>query len=297
MQSSIGEIAALGTALCWTVVGIAFESAGKRVGSLSVNLIRLIFGFIFISIATYFSRGLFFPTDASGHNWIWLMLSGVIGLFLGDLFLFQAYVEVGSRISSLIMASSPPIAAILGYFLLGERLGAISLLGMCITIGGIAIVIVSKDSGEKKIKTEYSIKGLTYAFLGSFGQSLGLIMSKIGMGDYNPMAATQIRIISGIICFGVLFLVWKRTAELKTAFDDTKAIKQIGIGAFFGPFIGVTLSLLSLQYTSAGISSTITAITPVTIIPLSVLIFKEKIKTKEILGAIISVIGVGILFI
>lgn len=297
MQSSIGEIAALGTALCWTVVGIAFESAGKRVGSLSVNLIRLIFGFIFISIATYFSRGLFFPTDASGHNWIWLMLSGVIGLFLGDLFLFQAYVEVGSRISSLIMASSPPIAAILGYFLLGERLGAISLLGMCITIGGIAIVIVSKDSGEKKIKTEYSIKGLTYAFLGSFGQSLGLIMSKIGMGDYNPMAATQIRIISGIICFGVLFLVWKRTAELKTAFNDTKAIKQIGIGAFFGPFIGVTLSLLSLQYTSAGISSTITAITPVTIIPLSVLIFKEKIKTKEILGAIISVIGVGILFI
>ena len=297
MQSSIGEIAALGTALCWTVVGIAFESAGKRVGSLSVNLIRLIFGFIFISIATYFSRGLFFPTDASVHNWIWLMLSGVIGLFLGDLFLFQAYVEVGSRISSLIMASSPPIAAILGYFLLGERLGAISLLGMCITIGGIAIVIVSKDSGEKKIKTEYSIKGLTYAFLGSFGQSLGLIMSKIGMGDYNPMAATQIRIISGIICFGVLFLVWKRTAELKTAFNDTKAIKQIGIGAFFGPFIGVTLSLLSLQYTSAGISSTITAITPVTIIPLSVLIFKEKIKTKEILGAIISVIGVGILFI
>lgn len=297
MQSSIGEIAALGTALCWTVVGIAFESAGKRVGSLSVNLIRLIFGFIFISIATYFSRGLFFPTDASVHNWIWLMLSGVIGLFLGDLFLFQAYVEVGSRISSLIMASSPPIAAILGYFLLGERLGTISLLGMCITIAGIAIVIVSKDSGEKKIKTEYSIKGLTYAFLGSFGQSLGLIMSKIGMGDYNPMAATQIRIISGIICFGVLFLVWKRTAELKTAFDDTKAIKQIGIGAFFGPFIGVTLSLLSLQYTSAGISSTITAITPVTIIPLSILIFKEKIKTKEILGAIISVIGVGILFI
>ena len=297
MQSNIGELAALGTALCWTIVSIAFESAGKKVGSLSVNYIRLIFGFIFITIYSYITRGILFPIDATSQNWILLSISGFIGLFLGDLFLFQAFVEVGSRISSLIMAASPPIAALLGYILLKERLRPISLLGMTITIIGIAIVILSKDTGEKKIKVNYSIKGLTFAFLGAFGQSLGLILSKIGMGNYNPFAATQIRIITGFISFTILLIVLKKFGDLKIAFKDRKALSTIGVGAFFGPFIGVSLSLLSLQYTSAGVSSTITSIMPVIIIPFSIMIFKEKIKPKEILGAVISVIGVGILFL
>lgn len=297
MQSNIGEIAALGTALCWTIVGITFESAGKRVGSLSVNYIRLIFGFIFISTYALLTRGLIFPVDATSNNWIWLSISGFIGFFLGDMFLFQAYVEIGSRISSLIMAASPPLAALLGYIFLKERLRPISLLGMTITIIGIAIVILSKDTDEKKIKVNYSFKGLLYAFLGAFGQSLGLILSKVGMGDYNPLAATQIRIITGFISFTVIFIVLKKFGELKIAIKDKQAMKTIAIGSFFGPFIGVTLSLLSLQYTSAGISSTITSITPVTIIPFSIMIFKEKIKPKEVLGAIVSVLGVGLLFL
>lgn len=297
MQANIGEIAALGTALCWTIVGIAFESAGKRVGSLSVNYIRLVFGFLFISLYAYVSRGLIFPVDASNHNWIYLSISGLIGFFIGDMFLFQSYVEIGSRISSLIMAASPPITALLGFILLKERLSAKGLVGMIITIIGISMVILSKESGEKKIKTTYSVKGLIYAFLGALGQSLGLILSKIGMGDYNPLAATQIRIITGFISFTILFIYLKKFGELKLAIKDKKAMKSIVVGSFFGPFVGVTLSLLSLQYTSAGISSTITAITPVTIIPFSILVFKENIKPKEIIGAIISVIGVGILFI
>lgn len=168
---------------------------------------------------------------------------------------------------------------------------------MAITIIGIAIVILSKDRDEKKVRVNYSFKGLLYAFLGALGQSLGLILSKVGMGDYNPLAATQIRIIAGFISFTVLFIVLNKFGELKLAIKDKKAMKTIAIGSFFGPFVGVTLSLLSLQYTSAGISSTITAITPVTIIPFSIIIFKEKIMTKEILGAIVSVIGVGILFL
>lgn len=297
IQQNLGEFAALGTALCWTIVGIAFESAGKKVGSLSVNYIRLILGFIFISIYSFFSRGMILPLDAGKSIWLWLMASGFIGFFFGDLFLFQSYVEIGSRISSLIMASSPPISALLGYLFLGERLELISLLGMSITIFGIAIVILNKETDEKKIKITHSIKGLIYAFLGAFGQALGLILSKKGMGDYNPLAATQIRIISGFISFTILFIITKKFGDLKIAFKNKKAMGAIALGSFFGPFIGVTLSLVSLKYTSAGISSTITSIMPVTIIPFSVLVFKEKVKPKEILGAIISVIGIGILFI
>lgn len=297
IRQSIGELAALGTAMCWAISGTAFENGGKKVGSLAVNYIRLVLGFVFVSIYSYFSRGLLFPTDTTVNNWIWLMISGFIGFFLGDLFLFQSYVEIGSRISLLIMASSPPITALLGFIFLGEKLNYISILGMFVTILGISIVILSKESGEKGVKLSHSKKGIIYAFLGAFGQALGLIVSKIGMADCNALAATQIRIISGFISFTVLFIVLKKFGDIKVAFKDKKAIGDIAVGSFFGPFVGVTLSLVSLKYTSAGISSTLSSITPVSIIPFSILVLKEKVKPKEIIGAIISVVGIAILFI
>lgn len=295
-SKNLGEIAALLTAFCWTLSGIAYEKAGKKVGSLAVAYIRLIIGFIFVSLYSLATRRLFFPMDATYHNWIWLSLSGFIGFFLGDLFLFQAYVEVGTRISLLIMASSPPLTALLEFIFLKEKLDIMSLFGILITVLGIAIVILGREEG-KKIKLKHSKKGLICAFLGALGQAIGLIISRIGMENYNPLAATQIRIIAGFIGFNILIIFLKKFKQVKIALKDKKAMQEITIGSLFGPFIGVTLSLVSLQYTSAGISSTISSITPVTIIPFSVFLFKEKVKLKEILGAIISVMGVAILFL
>lgn len=297
LRSNIGELAALGTAFCWSLSATSFELSGKRVGSLSVNYIRLITGFIFISLFTFFTRGHLLPIDATSKNWLFLSISGLIGFFIGDLFLFQSYLEIGSRISMLIMATSPPITALLGFIIFGEKLRGISILGMGITLLGIAIVILSKNPDEKKIKVTHSVKGLTYAFLGSLGQAVGLIFSKMGMGGYNPFAATQIRIITGFISFTILIIYLKKWDDLKLAIKDKKAMLGITIGSIFGPFVGVSLSLLSLQHTSAGISSTITSIVPVTIIPLSIIVFKEKIKVKELLGAIITVAGVAVLFL
>lgn len=297
ISGNIGELAALGTAFGWTFSSIFFEFSGKRVGSLSVNYIRLITAFILISILTFFTRGSFLPIDASSNNWIFLSISGFIGFFIGDLFLFQSYLEIGSRISMLIMAGSPPITALLGYLVFGEELSLISLFGMSITLIGIAVVILGRDSNEEKLKVNYSIKGIVYALLGSIGQAVGLIFSKVGMEGYNIFASTQIRIITGFISFTIFIIYLKKWDDVKAAFKDRKAMTGITLGAIAGPFLGVSLSLLSLQYTSAGISSTITAIVPVTIIPISIWVFKERIKPKEIFGAIVTVVGVGLLFL
>ena len=297
ISGNIGELAALGTAFGWTFSSIFFEFSGKRVGSLSVNYIRLITAFILISMLTFFTRGSFLPIDASSNNWIFLSISGFIGFFIGDLFLFQSYLEIGSRISMLIMAGSPPITALLGYLVFGEELSLISLFGMSITLIGIAVVILGRDSNEEKLKVNYSIKGIVYALLGSIGQAVGLIFSKVGMEGYNIFASTQIRIITGFISFTIFIIYLKKWDDVKAAFKDRKAMTVITLGAIAGPFLGVSLSLLSLQYTSAGISSTITAIVPVTIIPISIWVFKERIKPKEIFGAIVTVVGVGLLFL
>ena len=296
-QSHLGEIAALATALCWTISAVAFESAGKKVGSISVNLLRLFIALALISVFNLVTRGMLLPLDASGSTWLWLSFSGLIGFVIGDLFLFQAFVQVGSRISMLIMSTVPPITAITGYLLMGERITYLGLAGMVITIGGIALVILTKNSGERIVRLTHPVKGLIFAFIGALGQAFGLVFSKFGMGSYNAIAATQIRIIAAIIGFSIVITISKNWGNLYTALKDNKAMTHISIGSFFGPFIGVSLSLFAVQHASTGIVSTIMSITPILIIPLSIIILKEKVVPREIIGAIITLIGVSLLFI
>ena len=195
------------------------------------------------------------------------------------------------------MASSPPLTALLGFIFLDEKVSVFGVLGMLVTFLGIAIVILSKETGERKFKLNHSLKGILFAFLGALGQSVGTILSKLGMDGYNPFAATQIRVIVGFLSLFLLFIYLNKWGDLKEAIKDKKAIAIIALGSIFGSFLGVSLQLVSLQYIAAGVTATITSITPILIIPFSIIIFKEKIKAREILGAVLSVGGVAILFL
>ena len=297
MQSHIGEIAALITAICWALNGIAFESAGKKIGSLSLSYIRLYIAFVLLCITAYFMRGIALPLDADLNNWIWLSLSGVIGFVLGDIFLFQAYIEIGSRISLLIMSAAPPLTALISFFILGERISALGLLGIFITMIGIGLVILSKNQGGSKVEFNRPVKGLIYASIGALGQALGLIFSKKGMGTYDPLAATQIRIIAAALVLTLLITKNKKWPEILESMKNKSAMPALVAGSIFGPFVGVAFSLLAVKYTATGIVSSISSISPILVIPASIYIFKEKVTPKEILGAVVSIAGVILLFL
>jgi len=300
-QSHFGEIAALTTAFFWTTTALAFESASKKIGSLVVNFLRLFFAFLIFCIYTYFSRGKFFPIDASLHTWFWLGLSAVFGFLFGDLLLFKAFTVIGARISMLIMSLVPPIAAFAGWLILGETMSLQNLFGMTLTLVGIAIVVLTRKTDEetdvKKFTFSYSVKGLLFALCGAFGQAIGMVLSKLGMGHYDAFAASQIRVLVGAVGFGIIFTVLRRWNEVFESFKNAKAMRRLSVGTFFGPFLGVAFSLLAVQNTSAGIASTLMSIVPILIIAPSVVLFKEKVTVKEILGAFISVIGVVLFFI
>ncbi len=299
-MSHLGEIFALTTALCWTVTSLCFASASRKVGSTAVNIIRLVLGFIFISIYTLLVRGSLLPLDASTHTWFWLSLSGFIGFFLGDAFLFAAYTIVSARIAMLIMALAPPIAAIAGKIFLNESMNSMALLGMFVTLAGIMLVVLKREEKEnetRKIRLNYPLRGLLLAFGGAAGQGLGIVMSKYGMREYDAFASTQIRIIAGAIGFIAFILVMGRSKEVFRSLTNRNAMSSTATGSFFGPFLGVSFSLLAVQYTSSGIASTIIATVPVLLIVPAVFIYKEKIHTREIIGAIITVIGVALFFV
>lgn len=297
MEFRIGEMAALFTAICWVVSAMAFESAGRKVGSVVVNLIRLVMAFGLISVFTLITRGMLLPLDATSFNWFWLLLSGLVGFVFGDLFLFKAFTVIGSRFSLLIMTLVPPMAAFVGWVFLGERLAWLHLLGMAITLSGISLVILFRNGNNKAGFHKLPLRGILFALGGAAGQAGGLVLSKYGMGEYDHFAATQIRIIAGIMGFTILVFMMKRWFAVREASANPRAMGLMLLGATFGPFLGVSASLLAVQNTATGIASTIMAITPILIIPPTLILFKQKVNWQEILGAIISVCGVALFFI
>lgn len=292
----IGEIAAIMTAMCWVGSSLSFEYAGKKVGSLVLNLMRLVISFVIISIINFFITGGFQNVNLTAESFWVLMMSGLIGFVLGDVFLFQAFIVIGARISMLIMALAPPLTAVLSYFLLGETLGIFEVLGMLVTVLGIAIVITGKSEKGKKLVVRHSVRGIFFAFMGAVGQALGLILSKMGVRDLNPFVATQVRILAGILGF-ILILSWfKKWDPFIKTFRLREVMTGITIGSLFGPVVGVSLSLMAVKYTSTAVASTLMALTPILIIPVSVFFLKERIKPNEILGAVVGVFGVALLF-
>jgi len=301
VQQYLGEIAALLTAACWTVTAMSFESAGKRVGALSLNLIRLVIGLGFLVIYNAIFNDGFMPS-ATGYQWFWLALSGVVGFVLGDLFLFRAFILIGARISMLIMALVPPIAALIGWITLGEVLSGMEFLGMGITILGIVLVLsskldINKGGLGKTLKAGPLVLGSLLALGGAVGQAAGLVLSKKGMQDMNAFEATQIRIMAGVVGFILVITLFKKWGHLLGALKDVKAMKFMTLGSFTGPFLGVSFSLLAVQHTDTGIAATLMALTPVMIIPPAILLNKERIKVIEIIGAIVSIGGVALFFL
>jgi drug/metabolite transporter (DMT)-like permease len=297
IDSHLGEFAALLTAVFWTITSLSFESASNKIGSLSVNIIRLVIGFAFLSVFTLIKRGLILPEDASRENWIWLTLSGLVGFVFGDLFLFKSYTMIGSRFSMLIMTLVPPVTAFFSFIILGERLTLFHYLGMTLTFSGIAMAIFSRSGKGEKLSLKLSPRGILYALGGAVGQALGLVLSKLGLRDYDPFAATQIRIIAGIAGYATLVTILKRWGNVVRAVNNRHGMALTSLGAFFGPFLGVSFSLVAVKFTEAGIASTIMALVPVFIIIPSVILYKEKVTIPEILGAVVSVGGVALFFL
>lgn len=292
LNSHIGEIAGLGVAVCWTISALFFEKAGHKISSLSVNFIRLLFAIGFLGITTFFTRGIFFPTDATGYQWFWLGLSGFVGFFLGDLLLFKSYTIIGSRTAALMMSLAPMLTAIIGWFFLKESLTIKDIAAIILSVAGIMIAISSR-----KMKLNYPAKGLLLAFGGAVGQAVGLILSKKGIGQYDALAATQIRAMFGLVSFGILITVLRRWGKLSTDIKHVDALKSVTVGAIFGPFLGVALGLFAIQQTNTGIAATLMAMVPIFIIVPSAIMFKEKIKPQQVIGAIVSIIGASLFFI
>jgi drug/metabolite transporter (DMT)-like permease len=295
--AQIGELAALGTAVCWAISALSFEESGRRIGSLAVNLLRLIFAAVFLCAANWVGRGLLLPTDASAHAWTWLAISGLVGFTFGDMCLFRAFVVLGARLSVLIMSLVPPVTALAGWVILGEIVGPLDVLGIALTMAGVLVAVRERAPVAPGGPPRQMRRGVLLALGGVLGQAGGLVLSKYGMGSYSALAATQIRVMFGLGGFVmVVFLIgwWPRVwAARKSA----AGLGHTALGALMGPVIGVSLSLFAIQHTTTGVAASIMATTPILIIPLAVVTRRERVTGAGMAGALMAMAGVILLFL
>ena len=293
----IGEIAGLGAAFCWTWTMLFFSLAGERIGSLAVNVIRLSFALPLLLITTIILFGFHYTEIFAGGNVWYLLLSGFIGLTLGDAALFQALVLIGPRKTSLMFSSVPIATAFIAFVTIDERLSLIAWLSIIITVSGIIWVVSEKPADNERVPTKSLMPGIIAVAVGVVCQAAGLVLSKAGMGEtVNPLPATLLRIIAGTLGMYLYVIFSGKVGQVIKGFRDMKAITLTAGGAFFGPFLGIWLSIISVKYTETGVTATLSATVPIMILPVVYFVYKEKLSGRTIFGTLVAVAGIALLF-
>lgn len=302
----IGELISIGVAFSWTATALLSEFGSKRLGNLSLNVLRMSLALVFSLMLFLVVTGNPLPAGVSAEACGWMLLSGLVGYVIGDFCLFQCYIIIGSRFGQLFMTLAPLSAALMAWVTLGQELTLMSLLAMLITLSGIAISILGRGE-HHRLSLNLPLAGVLYAIGAAVCQGVGLVLSKIGMNHFEPVAGTPewlipfnanfIRCIAGVIGFIVLLYMRKGFKPLGKALHDRKGLIVAIATTIFGPFVGVGFSLMAVQYTAAGIASTLMAMTPIIILLPSYWLFDERITRRAVFGAIISVIGVSLFFL
>jgi len=292
----LGELAALTTAILWAISSFIFTSAVLKTNYIQINILRLFFAFVYLLITIFVCR---FGLNVSMNQLIFLSLSGLFGLVIGDSFLFNAFKLIGPRISLVMMTLSPAFTTIIAYFALNERISLFQISGIIITIIGIIVVLYDKEGADNS-KFKITSKGIIFAAIAALGQGIGLILVKkaFNYGDIDGIVATFYRILAALIIFAPYIIKKKLiSASFESFRNDLRYFGKILLGSVLGPYLGITLSILAVEFTQTGIAATLMATVPIVMLPMTRIIYKEKFTWKSVLGAFIAVAGVACLIL
>ena len=301
----LGELISIGVAFSWTATALLSEFGSKRLGNLTLNVLRMALAIIFATVMFWAVLGTPLPAGITTEACGWMLLSGLVGYVIGDYCLFQCYIIIGSRYGQLFMTLAPLAAALMAWLTLGQEMSGMSILAMLVTLAGISISVLGHGE-HHKVSLKLPLNGVLFAIAAALCQGIGLVLSKIGMDHYDttatpawliPFSANFLRCIAGIVGFGILLYLREGLSPLREALHDHKGMAVATATTIFGPFVGVGFSLMAVQYTEAGIASTLMALTPIIIILPSYWLFHQQITWKAVVGAFISVIGVSLFFL
>ncbi|GAB4489732.1 MAG: DMT family transporter [Anaerolineales bacterium] len=294
----IGELAALFTSFCWTMSAVGFSNATLRLGSQVTNRLRVGLALAALIVINAFLYGKPIPFDAGLDRWGWLTLSGLVGLALGDAFLFACYRFLGPRLGLLLLSLAPVFGTVIAWLVFDETLTMLQMAGVTLTLGGIGWVVFARREATGQGQRDWQ-RGVLFGVLAALGQAAGLVLSKQGMGgDFSPFAATLIRMLAAVASLWSLAALQGQAGNtIRAVRADMQGLKWAIFGAFWGPVLGISASLLAVQHTSVGVASTIMALPPVFMLPISHFFYHDRMTWQSVAGTLVAISGVALLFL
>jgi len=286
----IGAGAALASAFLWAVSAVLFQQVGRHVPASAMNLFKGIVAILCIGV-------LLLPSgiaDMSTRSAIYLALSGLVGICLGDTLYFLTINRLGSRLTLLISSLIPVVTAVMAAVLLGERISGVSWLGLLLTIAGVTFVLWDRVADNTGL-TQWRL-GLFLGVLFVLANALGIIFTKVGVQSLPALDATFIRTawaVAGLTFWGLasrsLFNWWRPLKDRATR-------NRLLVASIIGAFIGTWLSIAALKYTHVAVAVTLNSTSPLFILPIAAWALKERISVRAIGGALLAVAGIALYF-
>lgn len=294
----VGQAAALLASICFAI-GPTFNTLATRGASVAtVNRARLVFTFLLLIIPHWLFVGSPFPTSIELDNLLWLSLSGLFALVLGDTLLFAAFNRLGTRLSMLIITLIPIFSSILAWIILDQKLSLTQTAGILITLAGIAWVVSERKNGQVSTlgRSAYT-QGILLAIGSSLLHAFGNVTARLGLsGDISPVSGHLFRVAIAMIILLILMLL---KGESRRTIQELKAspvtIRYIFIGSIFGPMLGSGLLMFALDNTSVAIASLLNSLSPVWLLPVGRYFFKENVGVRAVAGSLAAVVGVVVL--
>ncbi len=292
-----GELAALGTALCWAVGSNLFAAAGRSMGSVRLNRLRISVACVFLAVALLATRGAPWPVWATRTQVGLLALSGLIGFVFGDTWYFRSLVILGPGRASLLASTAPLFTTAIAWPLLHEVPGPLAALGMALTLGGVWWVLNEQEHRHHVNVEGSAALGVLAGLLAALGQAGGYVLSKKALASgLDPLSATVIRVSSAAVAIWTLAGAERQLGHTLAAMRDRRAAWFMAGGAFCGPFLGVTLSLTAIAFIPTGIAASITAIYPLFALLIAARFHSEKLTWRALAGTLLAIAGVVVLF-
>ncbi|TND08991.1 MAG: hypothetical protein FD123_1845 [Bacteroidetes bacterium] len=302
-----GEIVALLTTLSWSICMFPFTVAARKLGANVLNHLRLLMAVFLLTLILIIGFS-FSPSDlftaAGSRQWLWLGISGITGLTIGDYFAFRSMSLLGPRMSSVFSTMAPMAALFAGMALLDESLNLPGIAGMLITLAGVTWLGFSKnDPAVVHLSAKERWSGLLFAFLSPVCQGAGLAFARYGLehGDTDaellPIHAAWMRMC---IATASLFLLSFFTGRFRSVYRQLHEKKGAGTGAaflgtVFGPVAGVSLSMFAIALIPASVAQTIFSLVPVFVTVIAFAFWRERISWTSVIAMLVSVAGVILL--
>jgi drug/metabolite transporter (DMT)-like permease len=296
-----GELAALSAAFLWAASSVVYRRLGQRIPPLQLNFYKGAIAITLMGITLFMLGDGQESIEFHLVPVVFLIISGVIGIGLGDTAYFSALNHLGARRALLFETLAPPLAAVLALIFLGERLSAGAWCGILLTILGVAWVITERTTTDATINRPQAMLGIIWALLAAVAQASGAVLSRVALSEssVSPLWSSLLRLAAGTLIVLLLLLVRRQYTEKTAPYSQpTWPIRLIGIlilTAFSSTYLATWLQQTSLKFAPTGIAQTLSATSPLFILPIAASL-GERISLRAILGVLVATAGVGLLF-